>query len=432
MNQTTPFFILSERSKTVSGSRPLEPIPIEELKARNKTMKALTTVNNDELTISFPEIREMLGNHIREHLQKRLEADREKFWKEDQKFKMRSECMRKIDQISEEMLSDLAPTVSVDFQRTLRIPDNDEDHCLPPGLGSFPLRHVEDFPHKLPSKWSERGGAMLPIHQSEAMWLSFDCQYPMALKVGTGKVCAISGEDWSDGLSSSPQNYCVLPDQPWLDGYCVEEGVIRQFVAAPLGEGVTVEEQLTGKGEWGGIQIEAWPLNPHIYWVEGLRRRVDESWDWWLREDGKIICASDRGRNYAQESCVCNSPMDEMDMGLAAGGRMKQEIYEDERKPSDYLLCQANRCFVHLCHANQWELTTGQAPPNKPPTSEDYSKHGLPWYDYYDEKQVALSETSKLAGIKSLKTLEEKLEKKILPDTSDKAQPKLIIKYINK
>ena len=93
---------------------------------------------------------------------------------------------------------------------------------------------------------------MLPIHQSEAMWLNFDCGYPMALKVGTGKVCAVSGDDWSSGLISNPQNYCVLPDQPWLDGYCVEKGVIRQFVAAPLGKGVTVEEQLTGKGEWGG------------------------------------------------------------------------------------------------------------------------------------------------------------------------------------
>lgn len=375
-------------------------------------MKALTTVNNDELTISFPEIREVLGSHIREHLQQRLEGDREKFWQKDQEFKIRSECMREIDQLSEEVLSDLAPTVSVNFQRTLRIPDDGVDHCLPPGLGSFPLRHIEDFSDKLPSKWNERGGAMLPIHQSEAMWLNFNCEYPMALKVGTGKVCAVSGEDWSNGLSSHPQNYCVLPDQPWLDGYCVEKGVIRQFVAAPLGEGVTVEEQLTGKGEWGGIQIEAWPLNPLIYWEEELLERVNLEWEQWLR--GDIF--------------RCEPPP--MDMGLAAGGRMKQEIYEDARDPSDYLSCDANRCFVHLCNASQWELTTGQAPPNTPPTSEDYSNHGLPWYDYYDEKQVALSETSALAGIKSLKQLEEELGKKILPDTPDEAKPKMIVKYI--
>ena len=33
----------------------------------------------------------------------------------------------------------------IDFQRTLRIPDTDRDYPLPPGLGSFPLRHTEDY-----------------------------------------------------------------------------------------------------------------------------------------------------------------------------------------------------------------------------------------------------------------------------------------------
>ena len=46
-----------------------------------------------------------------------------------------------------------------------------------------------------------------------------------------------------------PQNYVVVPGQPWLDGYCVEKGIIRQFVAMPLGQGYSVEEQLTGEPE---------------------------------------------------------------------------------------------------------------------------------------------------------------------------------------
>ena len=33
----------------------------------------------------------------------------------------------------------------IDFQRTLRIPDDESDYPLPPGLGRFPLRHVDDF-----------------------------------------------------------------------------------------------------------------------------------------------------------------------------------------------------------------------------------------------------------------------------------------------
>src|SRR4051794_108514 len=32
--------------------------------------------------------------------------------------------------------------LEIDFQRTLRIPDDDSAYPLPPGLGRFPLRHV--------------------------------------------------------------------------------------------------------------------------------------------------------------------------------------------------------------------------------------------------------------------------------------------------
>src|SRR4051812_15822982 len=76
------------------------------------------------------------------------------------------------------------------FQRTLRIPDDGHDYPLPPGLGRFPLRHVDDFADTVPASWRERGGVMFPMFQSEAMWISFTCGqdpergvgYPFALK----------------------------------------------------------------------------------------------------------------------------------------------------------------------------------------------------------------------------------------------------------
>jgi len=42
---------------------------------------------------------------------------------------------------------------SIDFQRTLRIPDDGENYPLPPGLGRFPLRHVDDFAENVPAGW---------------------------------------------------------------------------------------------------------------------------------------------------------------------------------------------------------------------------------------------------------------------------------------
>jgi hypothetical protein len=65
-------------------------------------------------------------------------------------------------------------------------------------------------------------------------------------KVATGKINAVTGEGWTAGLNRNPQDYLIVPEQPWLDGYCVEKGVVRQFVAMPLGRGYTTEEQLTG------------------------------------------------------------------------------------------------------------------------------------------------------------------------------------------
>ena len=33
----------------------------------------------------------------------------------------------------------------ISFQRTLRIPDDNRDYSLPPGLGEFPLNLVDDY-----------------------------------------------------------------------------------------------------------------------------------------------------------------------------------------------------------------------------------------------------------------------------------------------
>ena len=47
-------------------------------------------------------------------------------------------------------------------------------------------------------------------------------------------------------------------DQPWLNGFNTASGEVRQFVAAPLGAGATVEEQLHHAPAVGGIQVQVW------------------------------------------------------------------------------------------------------------------------------------------------------------------------------
>lgn len=65
----------------------------------------------------------------------------------------------------------------IQFHRTLRIPDDGKHYPLPPGLGTFPLRHVEDFADRVPEGWRERVGVMMPLYQAEAMWISFDASW---------------------------------------------------------------------------------------------------------------------------------------------------------------------------------------------------------------------------------------------------------------
>ena len=246
---------------------------------------------------------------------------------------------------------------AVEFQRTLRIPDDGRDYPLPPGLGAFPLRHLDDYAARLPESWRARGGVIAPMHQAEALWINFHSDYPFAIKVATGKICAITGDPWVDRLNRDPQDYAVLPEQPWLDGYCVEKGVVRQFVAMPLGEGCTVEEQLTGAAVHGGVQFVAYPMKAERY--EALRP------EW-----GGL--------------CVDSGPvLEEAAMGLAPGGRMKQEVYDDPYGLDAWDQRRGSRCFVSLLNTTQWMAITGERPPTEPPTAQDYTACGLPWFDYY-------------------------------------------------
>jgi ubiquitin len=99
------------------------------------------------------------------------------------------------------------------------------------------------------------------MFQREALWIDFTGSKSCAIKVSVGGINAISGQPRDKApLSSDIQDYVALPRQPWLDGICTAPGVVRQFVAMPLGHGYTIEEQITGEAKQGGIQIDVYPL----------------------------------------------------------------------------------------------------------------------------------------------------------------------------
>ncbi|MCO8123522.1 hypothetical protein NHH03_17375 [Stieleria sp. TO1_6] len=313
-------------------------------------------------------------------------------------------------------------TLRIEFQRTLRIPDDDRTYPLPPGLGAFPMRHVDDHAANVPSKWLQRGGVMLPMYQSEAMWLNFSAStiqdrgesYPFAIKVATGKQCAVSGEAWRDDLRRKPQNYMIAPQQPWLDGYVVEKGLIRQFVAMPLGAGYSAEEQITGKAEHGGLQLAVYPMKRDIF--ERRFPKVSEV----KRSRGSAFLEGDDAGIH----CCLSA---EFDMALAPGGRMRQEIFDDPFELDDWNLDAGGRCFVHLCNSMVWQSITGTVPPHPAPTAKSYTAAGLPWFDYYDDSGTAVEGTSVLGNLKSITQMSSEKGDVALPENETVTPGNLVV-----
>lgn len=275
----------------------------------------------------------------------------------------------------------------ITFQRTLRVPDDGREHWLPPGLGAFPVRDIREFGARVPASWRERGGVVLPMWQAEACWLSFESPtgYPMAVKVAAGMVNALTGTPWQDALDHEEQDFMEVPTQPWLDGFCVAKGVVRQFVAMPLGGGYTAEEQLTGAAEFGGIQLLVRPLKSEV-------------WD---------ARSAERESSFIVEECS-NSEMvfsvaeSSSAMGLAAGGSIRQEIAEASELPRNWeSTTTRERCFVHLVNSAAWHSLAGAAPPTKAPSAADYTNAGLPWFDWYSDVPAINGSTS-LAGLKTV------------------------------
>jgi hypothetical protein len=255
------------------------------------------------------------------------------------------------------------------------------------------------------------------MYQSEALWIKFSqphdakrgAAYPFAVKLASGKVSAITGEAWRPGLNRGPQDYVVVPSQPWLDGFVVAKGVIRQFVAMPLGAGYTAEEQITGKGEHGGLQIMVYPMKREAFErrfpVRAPRPRAPGGWP---------MAAS-----------VASLREAELDMGMAPGGRMRQEIYADEFALDEWDTSHSSRCFVHLANSLVWRAITGEHPPTTPPTAAEYTRSGLPWFDYYGEGS-AVDATRALERLRSVLDLARERGDVPLPENEPVAADRVI------
>ncbi len=275
--------------------------------------------------------------------------------------------------------------LDVAFCRTLRIPDDGSVYDLPASLGDFPVFRVSDYADKVPEHWKKTGGVFIPMYQSEALFIEFRARkrwQPVVAKVATGKVNAITGEEWHQHLFDEEQDYVVVPPQQWLDGYKTSTNIVRQFVAMPLGEGYSVESQMTGAEESGGMQIIVYkPFEGLFEYSQTLRSVVSG------------------GTPYTAPPTI--------EMGIGAGGKIKQKIYEDKYGVETWDADTYGRFFVHIVNSRVFKEITGVEPPSTPIEIDTYLEYEIPFFEVYDEHLKDVKPQEKLFEIKPIDLIDK-------------------------
>lgn len=255
--------------------------------------------------------------------------------------------------------------LEITLERTIRVPEDSTLHYLPPSLGEFPVRDARSLRGRVPKDWT---GFVVPVHQREALWIRFRAPRGewTAIEPCAGGVNILTGEPGRARLQADPQNYIVCPKQDWIDGIVTGEGTVRQFVAVPLGAGLSVGEQMEA-GVAPALSLTAFVPRRGVK----LPRFIPET---------------------QQESV----------MGLGAGGAVRQKIYRDPAPRSAWNPQPAASVEIRLVNTRDWAAMTGKAPPPSPISARDYSDWGLPWFELYDEDEAAVGSMrafDKLRGV---------------------------------
>lgn len=275
--------------------------------------------------------------------------------------------------------TDAATELTIKFQRTMRLPDDGKAYSLPTGLGQFPLRSVDDFPTTTPAEWMRQGGVVMPLARSEALWIWFSTSYRFAVKIGAGKLDALSGKARTSGLRRTPQNYLVVPGTHDREN----DEVLQHYIFPPLNEGAC------------GIELEIVPMSAAAHFRE--------EGEFFIRDDiGEFFRKVIFSRMISQELVSIDRRYEESEfeeLGSAAiespqDTRLRSRIPTDTYEFADWDQQQTKRCIIHSCRVSGWRQITGTYPPNAPLTEKDYEEDGIPWFDDYQDDGEPLAENS--------------------------------------
>ncbi|KAJ7352386.1 hypothetical protein DFH08DRAFT_858741 [Mycena albidolilacea] len=359
------------------------------------------------------------------------------------------------------------------FHRTLRVPEssNQTPSQLPPDLGQYPLLPISNLEEaRLPVSMRGKGGFIMPMFNKEALWISFGGSSGNAVKVSVGGVNVVSGSFYKALTPLAiEQDYLITGPQTRLDGIVAGPGVVRQFVASTVGNGYTVEEQVTGKADVGGLQCDIFrrrdfgstfslrspfqdlddlktlqeldiPVQSQVLlspnkcsvflgknWTPREYYRQSTSPSITLRAEYVQIQDFFRAElSSASLGLAAGGPIDSClisqfprwsfdvpkpsQLGASAGGEIDQRIWRDETARNTRLYDEehGHRLYIHIVSPEMWENITGAAPPISPITREMYHRHNIPWFSSYQDREAHVDTVSNvLAKLKSVTQLDE-------------------------
>ena len=91
-----------------------------------------------------------------------------------------------------------------------------------------------------------------------------------------------------------------------------------------------------------------------------------------------------------------------LEMGIAAGGSIKQQILEDEYGVETWDSKANISLNIHIVNSEVYEELTGHRTPPSPITAEMYAAKGLPWISHYDETRKTIAGQKIFSRIRSV------------------------------